>query len=51
MSGGVTVKLQGIGDVERVFAELADEIGDKKATSRFLIPAMSRGFSVAQSGR
>lgn len=40
MGGGVTVKLEGIGDVERVFAELADEIGDKKANSKILVPAV-----------
>lgn len=40
MGGGVTVKLQGIGDVERVFAELVDEIGDKKANSKILVPAV-----------
>ncbi len=40
MGGGVTVKLQGIGDVEQVFAELANEIGDKKANSKILVPAV-----------
>ena len=39
MGGGVTIKLEGIGNVEQAFAELADEIGDKKATSKVLVPA------------
>ena len=37
---GVTIKLEGIGDVDQVFKQLADEIGDKKATSKVLIPAV-----------
>jgi HK97 gp10 family phage protein len=40
MGGGVTIKLEGIGDVEKVFAELAEEIGDKKANSKILVPAV-----------
>jgi HK97 gp10 family phage protein len=40
MSGGVTIKLEGIGNVERAFEELANEIGDKKATSKILVPAV-----------
>lgn len=37
--GGVTIKLEGIGDVIKTFDELAQEIGDKKARSKILIPA------------
>jgi HK97 gp10 family phage protein len=37
--GGVTIKLEGVGDVIKVFDELAQEIGDKKARSKILIPA------------
>lgn len=37
--GGVTIKLEGIGDVMSAFDELAQEIGDKKARSKVLIPA------------
>jgi hypothetical protein len=40
MGGGVTIKLEGIGNVEKAFAELADEIGDKKANSKVLVPAV-----------
>jgi len=36
---GVTIKLEGIGDAMKAFDELADEIGDKKARSKVLIPA------------
>lgn len=35
-----TITLEGIGDVDRVFRELADEIGDKKANSKILVPAV-----------
>ena len=37
--GGVTIKLEGIGDAMRAFEELSAEIGDKKANSKVLIPA------------
>lgn len=37
--GGVTIKLEGIGDAMKAFEELAEEIGDKKARSKVLIPA------------
>lgn len=37
--GGVTIKLEGIGNVMNAFEQLADEIGDKKARSKVLIPA------------
>jgi len=40
MGGGVTIKLEGIGDVEKAFAELENEIGDKKAQSKILVPAV-----------
>ena len=36
---GVTIKLEGIGDVALAFDQLATEIGDKKATSKVLVPA------------
>lgn len=36
----VSIKLEGMGSVQAVFRELADEIGDKKATSKILIPAV-----------
>ena len=36
----VSIKLEGVGNVQAVFRELADEIGDKKATSKILIPAV-----------
>ena len=36
----VSIKLEGVGSVHAVFRELADEIGDKKATSKILIPAV-----------
>jgi len=29
--GGVTIKLEGIGDAMKAFEELAEEIGDKKS--------------------
>ena len=37
---GVTVKLEGIGNVYQAFEQLAAEIGDKKATSKVLVPAV-----------
>lgn len=37
---GVTIKLEGIGDVALAFDQLATEIGDKKATSKVLVPAV-----------
>ena len=40
MGGGVTIKLEGIGNVEQAFAELENEIGDKKAQSKILVPAV-----------
>ena len=36
----VSIKLEGVGIVQAVFRELADEIGDKKANSKILIPAV-----------
>ena len=36
----VSIKLEGVGSVQSVFQELADEIGDKKANSKILIPAV-----------
>lgn len=36
----VSIKLEGVGSVQAVFQELADEIGDKKANSKILIPAV-----------
>lgn len=50
---GVTVKLEGIGEVYKAFESLAAEIGDKKATSKVLVPsvreAMKPVLSRAQS--
>jgi len=37
---GVTVKLEGIGNVYQAFEQLAAEIGDKKATSKVLVPSV-----------
>ena len=37
---GVSIKLEGIGSVHAAFEELANEIGDKKATSKILVPAV-----------
>ena len=37
---GVSIKLEGIGNVHAAFEELANEIGDKKATSKILVPAV-----------
>lgn len=37
---GVTIKLEGVGDVSNAFSQLADEIGDKKATSKVLVPSV-----------
>jgi len=36
---GVTYKIEGLKDVLAAFGELAAEIGDKKATSKVLVPA------------
>lgn len=36
----VRIELQGLGDVATVFRNLADDIGDKSATSKVLIPAV-----------
>jgi len=36
----VSIKLEGVGSVQAVFRELADEIGDKKANSKILVPAV-----------
>ena len=40
MGGGVTIKLEGLGNVMEAFAELENEIGDKKAQGKVLIPAV-----------
>lgn len=37
---GVTVKLEGIGQVFQAFESLSAEIGDKKATSKILVPSV-----------
>ena len=37
---GFSIKLEGIGQVDQIFKELADQIGDKKATSKILVPAV-----------
>jgi len=36
---GVTFKVEGLKEVYAAFQELAEEIGDKKATSKILVPA------------
>lgn len=36
----VAIKLEGIGSVFAVFNRLAEDIGDKKATSKILVPAV-----------
>lgn len=41
---GVTVKLEGIGEVYKAFENLALEIGDKKATSKVLVPAVRQAM-------
>lgn len=38
--GGVSIKLEGIGSVEQVLKDLERDIGDKKAQSKVLIPAV-----------
>lgn len=49
----VSMKLEGLGDVYQVFQDLADEIGDKKAKSKILVPAVREAMkpvlSTAQS--
>lgn len=35
----VTFKIEGLGDVTKAFDQLAEEIGDKKAQSKVLVPA------------
>jgi HK97 gp10 family phage protein len=40
MSGGVVIKLEGIGSVMESFDRLANQIGDKQAQSKVLVPAM-----------
>jgi HK97 gp10 family phage protein len=37
---GVSIKLEGIGQVDQIFKELAAQIGDKKANSKILVPAV-----------
>jgi len=41
----VSIKLEGMGSVQEVFRELADEIGDKKANSKILIPAVREAMN------
>ena len=36
----VKIKLEGIGNVFQAFEQLANEIGDKKATSKVLVPSV-----------
>jgi HK97 gp10 family phage protein len=36
---GITFKVEGLGDVMEAFEELANEIGDRKAKSKILVPA------------
>lgn len=35
----ITFKIEGLGDVTKAFDQLAEEIGDKKANSKVLVPA------------
>ena len=36
----VSIKLEGVGNVQKIFRELADKIGDKKANSNILVPSV-----------
>ena len=36
----IRIQLTGLGEVEKVFKDLADDIGDKSSTSKILIPAV-----------
>ena len=38
-------RVEGIKETLDVFQQLADEIGDKKATSKFLVPAMKKAMA------
>ena len=40
MSGGVVIKLDGVGSVMQSFDRLVQQIGDKQATSKVLVPAI-----------
>jgi HK97 gp10 family phage protein len=40
----MTFKIEGLGDVTKAFDQLAEEIGDKKATSKVLVPAARRAM-------
>lgn len=40
----ITFKIEGLGDVTRAFDQLANEIGDKKAQSRVLVPAAKQAI-------
>jgi HK97 gp10 family phage protein len=40
MSGGIVIKLEGIGNVMESFDKLSQQIGDKQATSKVLVPSV-----------
>jgi len=41
---GISIKLEGIGEVDEMLRQLASEIGDKEANSKILIPAVRKAF-------
>lgn len=41
---GISIKLEGIGEVDELLRELARDIGDKEANSKVLIPAVRKAF-------
>jgi hypothetical protein len=41
---GISIKLEGIGEVDVMLRQLASEIGDKEANSKILIPAVRKAF-------
>ena len=48
----MSFQVVGLKDVNKVFQELADEIGDKKATSKILVPAVREAMKpVLQAAR
>lgn len=40
----ISIKLEGIGEVDAMLRQLASEIGDKEANSKILIPAVRKAF-------
>ncbi len=41
---GISIKLEGIGEVDVMLRQLASEIGDKETNSKILIPAVRKAF-------